>query len=130
MSGVRAYLVPAILAIYMPTCAPAVRPTAPPWDAPLAEFWQRPRDLATRDLYCGPWGCERAPDARDTYTFVRRKAQGTNPGVVVADSAGREWHVKQPPDNDEGAEAGSASTTNRSSTRASGPGSRIRSSGG
>ncbi|HWW86106.1 MAG TPA: hypothetical protein VNZ26_21065, partial [Vicinamibacterales bacterium] len=29
---------------------------------------------------------------------------GTNPGMTVHDPQGREWHVKQPPHNDEGAE--------------------------
>jgi hypothetical protein len=76
----------------------------PPWDAPLAEFWQRPNDLASRDLFDGPWGRERAPDPNAIYTFVERKQHGTNPGVTVLDAAGREWHVKQPPHNDQGAE--------------------------
>jgi hypothetical protein len=35
---------------------------------------------------------------------VERKKQGTNPGVTVRDAGGREWHVKQPPHNDQGAE--------------------------
>ena len=30
-----------------------------------------------------------------TYTFLRKKRQGNNPGVTVTDPAGREWHVKQ-----------------------------------
>src|SRR5712691_5007714 len=42
------------------------------------------------------------PDA--TYTVVLRKQHGTNPGVTVEDPLGREWHVKQPPHNEEGAE--------------------------
>jgi hypothetical protein len=98
------HLLSAIFALYTPTCAPPVRPTVPPWEAPLAEFWQRPRDLPTRDLYYGPWGAARAPDARDTYTLIGPKQHGTNPGVMVADSQGREWHVKQTPHNDQGAE--------------------------
>ena len=97
-------VIPAIFAVYIPMCAPAVRPTMPPSDARMAELWQRPRDLSMRDLYYGPWGPERAPDPNDTYTFARPKTHGTNPGVTVTDSEGREWHVKQPPHNDQGAE--------------------------
>ena len=70
----------------------------------MAEFWQRPADLASRDLFGGPWGGEQAPDPDAVYTFVQRKQQGTNPGVTVKDPLGREWHVKQPPHNDQGAE--------------------------
>jgi hypothetical protein len=88
----------------MPTCAPPVRPTVMPWDAPLAELWQRPRDLPARDLFYGPWGSGRAPDPHDTYTPIGPKDHGTNPGVIVGDSEGRVWHVKQPPRNDQGDE--------------------------
>jgi hypothetical protein len=45
-----------------------------------------------------------APDAGATFTFVSRKKHGTNPGVVVTDQLGRQWHVKQPPHSDQGAE--------------------------
>jgi hypothetical protein len=93
-----------LIALYYPFCAPRVQPTMPPWDAPLAEFWQRPGDIASRDLFYGPWGKERAPDPGATYTFSERKRHGTNPGVTVLDPLGREWHVKQPPHNDQGAE--------------------------
>jgi hypothetical protein len=70
----------------------------------MAELWQQPRDIEHRDLFHGPWGRERAPDPDATYTFVERKQQGTNPGVTVEDPLGREWHVKQPPHNTQGAE--------------------------
>ena len=60
--------------------------------------------IASRDLFDGPWGTERAPDPSAIYTFVERKQQGTNPGITVKDPRGREWHVKQPPHNDQGAE--------------------------
>jgi hypothetical protein len=93
-----------LIALYYPFCTAKVEPTMPPSEAPMAEFWQRPGDLASRDLFHGPWGGERAPDPNATYTFVARKQQGTNPGVTVADPLGREWHVKQPPHNDQGAE--------------------------
>src|SRR6516165_10697514 len=76
----------------------------PASDAPVAELWQRPADVASRDLYDGPWGSDRAPDPHAIYTLVERKQRGTNPGVTVKDPLGREWHVKQPPHNDQGAE--------------------------
>jgi len=100
MTRVALCLMPAIFAVYIPTCTPPVRATMLPWDAPLAEFWRRPRDLPMRDLYSGPWGPEHAPNPNDTYTFVRLK-DGTNPDVTVMDSEGGEWHVKQPPHNDQ-----------------------------
>jgi hypothetical protein len=95
---------PLVLAAYVPLCTPAVRPTMMPWDAPLSALWERPEDLPDRDLFNGPWGAAHAPDANAVYTYVRPKEGGTNPGVVVRDPLGREWHVKQPPHNDQGAE--------------------------
>jgi hypothetical protein len=106
MSHPAVCVLPMVLAVYIPMCAPALRPSVPAWDAHMAELWQPPADLPERDLFNGPWGVENAPDPHDTYTFIRPKRQGTNPGVTVADSQGREWHVKQPPDNDQGAEGG------------------------
>ena len=97
-------IVPAVFAVYIPMCAPHVRPTAPSGETPMAQLWEKPLDLGARDLYYGPWGSERAPDPRATYTFVARKQHGTNPGVTVIDARGREWHVKQAPRNHQGAE--------------------------
>jgi hypothetical protein len=93
-----------LIALYHPFCTPRVQSTMPPSEAPLAELWQRPDNLAGADLFNGPWGPERAPDPDAIYTFVARKQQGTNPGLTVQDPRGREWHVKQPPHNDQGAE--------------------------
>lgn len=90
---------PALIAMYLPFCAPAVRPTVQPWDAPLASLWSHPQDLPERDLFNGPWGAGNAPNPDDIYTFVARKRTGINPGMTVRDSNGREWSVKQaPPD--------------------------------
>ena len=86
-----------LFALYVPMCAPSVRPTVPPSAAPMAELWQDPHDIATRDLFVGQWSADHAPDPQAVYTFVRTKKGGTNPGVVVRDPRGREWHVKQPP---------------------------------
>jgi hypothetical protein len=97
-------IVPAVFAVYIPMCAPRLRPTAPPSDAQMTQLWEKPVDLSSRDLFYGPWGPERAPDPHATYTFVAKKQHGTNPGVTVTDPQGREWHVKQAPDNHQGAE--------------------------
>ena len=95
---------PLVLAMYVPLCTPAVRPTMVPGDAPLSALWERPEDLPDRDLFNGPWGPDHAPDPNAVYSYVRPKEGGTNPGVVVRDPLGREWHVKQPPHKDQGAE--------------------------
>lgn len=95
----RMYVVmfPALLAIYVPFCAPAVRPTMSPWDAPLASLWQPATNLPDRDVFNGPWGLERAPKPDDAYTLVEMKHHGVNPGMTVRDSRGRKWSVKQAP---------------------------------
>ena len=73
-------------------------------DAPLSALWEQPHDLRDQDLFNGPWGAARAPDPEAVYTYLRPKQGGTNPGMVVQDPAGREWHVKQAPHNDHGDE--------------------------
>ena len=70
----------------------------------MAQLWEIPRDLESRDLFDGPWGPENAPEPNVKYTLVKQKDHGTNPGVTVRDPQGREWQVKQPPHNDQGAE--------------------------
>ena len=77
-------------------CAAAVRPVETATPTPLSSWWEAPHNLADRDLFHGPWGAQYAPDPRVEYTFVRPKTGGFNPGVVVRDPQGREWHVKQP----------------------------------
>jgi hypothetical protein len=56
-------------------------------------LWAPPTGVL--DLFYGPWGARSQPDPNAVYTFVRRKQKGTNPGMVVRDPQGREWHVKQ-----------------------------------
>jgi hypothetical protein len=73
-------------------------------DTATSPFWEPPTDLRYRDLFLGPWGAGRAPDPTVTYTFVRPKKGGVNPGVIVRDDRGRIWHVKQPPHNNQGDE--------------------------
>jgi len=114
MTPIYALALSTVIALYYPFCTANVRPTTSPWDAPLAELWQSPNavntqglykgTIASRDLFDGPWGPERAPDPRATYTFIERKQHGTNPGITVRDPQGREWHVKQPPHTEQGAE--------------------------
>jgi hypothetical protein len=99
------YVIPTLFAVYIPMCAAHVKPTVRPWEATMSQLWEKPHDLAGRDLFYGPWGPERAPDPTTTYTFVGRKQHGTNPGVVVRDPEGREWHVKQAPHSNQGSEA-------------------------
>lgn len=92
----------ALLAIQIATWT-AARPSAVGKTAPMSAFWQAPGDLGGRDLFNGPWGAENAPDPKATYTFVRLKKEGANPGLVATDPAGRTWHVKQAsPEWDEG----------------------------
>jgi hypothetical protein len=78
-------------------CAADIHPTVSPEvvASQMAELWEQPSDLPTRDLLNGPWGVEYAPNANDTYTFLRKKRQGANPGMTVHDSQDREWHIKQ-----------------------------------
>jgi hypothetical protein len=101
---VSAFAFPLLLAVSQPFCTAKVEPTAPRDEAPIAELWQRPDDIARRDLFDGPWGSGRAPDPHAVYSLIERKQHGTNPGITVKDELGREWHVKQPPHNDAGAE--------------------------
>jgi len=77
-------------------CAAAVRPVGTPTPTAMSSWWQPPDNLHARDLFNGPWGTQYAPDPHAEYTFVRPKTGGFNPGVIVRDPQGREWHVKQP----------------------------------
>ncbi len=63
---------------------------------PGASLWVEPTDIASRDLYNGPWGAANAPDPKDVYELVELKHTGVNLGMTVKDSKGREWSVKQP----------------------------------
>jgi len=88
------------------SCAAAIRPTETASQAatPLSAWWVQPTDVASSDLFYGPWGARYAPDPHAEYTFVRPKSGGFNPGMVVRDPQGREWHVKLPSEHhgDEG----------------------------
>lgn len=71
---------------------PVVKNTPPP---PGASMWVEPTDIATRDLFHGPWGADSAPNLWDTFTLVELKHTGVNLGMTVKDESGREWSVKQ-----------------------------------
>src|SRR5262245_33847055 len=72
--------------------APAARPSSSDAGASL---WVAPSDIATRDLFGGPWGVAHTPDPDAVYTLIERKHTGVNPGMTVRDPQGREWSVKQ-----------------------------------
>jgi hypothetical protein len=98
MTRVLNFSVAALTALSMATaCAgakiPKAQTTPPP---PGASMWKAPEDLASRDLYYGPWGKEHAPDPKGVYKLVARKHTGVNLGMTVKDEQGREWSVKQP----------------------------------
>jgi hypothetical protein len=86
-----------IVAVMLTSCVRVKPPASQPTQmVPGASLWQRPADLATSDLFYGPWGAERAPDPAATYTLVELKHTGVNLGMTVKDPQGREWSVKQP----------------------------------
>ncbi len=87
---------PVLFAVYLPFCATEIKTVAPSGNGPVS-LWQEPIDIASRDLFAGPWGLERAPDPDARYTLVQRKHTGINPGMTVVDPEGREWSVKQAP---------------------------------
>lgn len=94
----RAFTIVLVAAALTTSCAagvqrPQVQNTPKP---PGVSLWQEPTDLASRDLFNGPWGVEYAPDPNDVYDLVELKHSGVNLGMTVKDSKGREWSVKQP----------------------------------
>src|SRR5262245_32002468 len=94
----------AVLASAILICAATLRLAAADAASLVSQLWETPAAIETADLFSGPWGAQFAPDPADTYTFLRPKKGGVNPGVIVRDSKGRVWHVKQPPRNSQGAE--------------------------
>jgi hypothetical protein len=100
----NAYLLIAALQAWCVLTASANGPAVVTPAPAATSLWEAPADLGARDLFYGPWGAGRAPDPNTTYTFVRPKTGGVNPGVVVRDDHGRIWHVKQAPRNHQGEE--------------------------
>jgi len=62
---------------------------------PSASMWIEPADLASRDLFYGPWGAAHAPAPNGVFELVELKHTGVNLGMTVKDDKGREWSVKQ-----------------------------------
>jgi hypothetical protein len=93
----RVVLLLGLGAIWVSSCAPAIRLTALPSTTMPVSLWEEPTDLESRDLYYGPWGPERAPDPAEVYVLVAYKHSGVNPGMTVRDSRGQQWSVKQAP---------------------------------
>jgi hypothetical protein len=56
-------------------------------------MWERPNDIASRDLYLGPGGAAMRPDVR-RITFIKEEKGGYSKKYRVRDGAGREWVVK------------------------------------
>jgi hypothetical protein len=84
-------------AISTAACAGVPVPKAKTSPAPpSASLWSEPTDLATRDLFYGPWGKDHAPDPQGVYKLESLKHTGVNLGMTVEDEQGREWSVKQP----------------------------------
>jgi len=86
---------PAIVATATLCCAAAVQSVETASPIPMSSWWQPPDNVHDRDLFNGPWGPTHAPEPHAEYTFVRPKTGGFNPGVIVRDPQGRQWHVKQ-----------------------------------
>ena len=94
------------LVVVATACAGVGRPQVQNAPAPPgASMWKAPDDIASRDLFNGPWGAEHAPDPKDVYDLVEMKHTGVNLGMTVKDSKGREWSVKQPYPGDLDSEA-------------------------
>jgi hypothetical protein len=100
----RLWLLVACLAVTWPGIPAVATFPASGSGVPQSALWEAPSSSRAPDLFNGPWGSQNAPDPRATYTFVRRKLHGVNPGMVVRDPAGRTWHVKQAPRGNRGAE--------------------------
>ena len=68
------------LGVGLSACAADIHPTVSPASAVsrMEELWERPAAIATADLLNGPWGVDHAPDAGDTYTFLRKKRRGAS----------------------------------------------------
>ena len=62
---------------------------------PVASLWEAPTNIASRNLFTGPWSVDHAPNPLATFRLIGLESHGINPGVVVMDPSGREWHVKQ-----------------------------------
>jgi hypothetical protein len=58
-----------------------------------AVLWHEPSDIASRDLFAGPGGEEKAPDVSHV-TFEKENTQGYSVKYHVRDGSGRKWVAK------------------------------------
>src|SRR4029453_976783 len=56
-------------------------------------MWQRPDDIASRDLFLGPGGEAMRPDLR-RITYIKEEKGGYSKKYRVRDASGREWVAK------------------------------------
>ena len=94
----KAILITFVLAAAnIPFFVVSIRPTVPPAlaEQQMPELWREPVNIATADLFSGPWGAGQAPDPNATYSFVKPKLHGNSPGLTARDPKGMEWSVKQ-----------------------------------
>ena len=56
-------------------------------------LWQRPNDIAARDLYLGPGGRAMLPNLR-RITFIKEEKGGYSKKFRIRDGSGREWVAK------------------------------------
>ncbi len=71
-------------------CAPLLAEEA----VPLAQLWERPHDIAARDVVHGWGGKALEPSSKVVYRFVSEDTKGHSKGYEVMDPQGRTWDVK------------------------------------
>jgi hypothetical protein len=60
----------------------------------MTQWWAKPDDIGSRDLFWGIGGQRYAPDPDAVFSFIEEKHGGFSPGYDVRDPEGREWKVK------------------------------------
>jgi hypothetical protein len=61
---------------------------------PLAQLWERPHDIAARDVVHGWGGKALEPSSKTVYKFESEDKKGHSKGYEVVDPQGRTWDVK------------------------------------
>ena len=62
--------------------------------APLEQLWQRPKDVASRDVVHGWGGKALEPSPKTVFKFKSEDKKGHSGGYEVEDAQGRTWDVK------------------------------------
>ena len=60
----------------------------------LAPLWVEPKDIASRDLFNGVGGKEKAPQRGASYAYVSSDTSGHSKGYHVVGPDGRKWRIK------------------------------------